>query len=248
MAIIENGFLRGQIRNLVNRKVGDQNIVQSKPQGSIKQSEWTKAAALDSGRASTAGALIRRAFINTHKKLHDGKMHNRLLLQVQRTMRAADDPDIGFMSVRKGNLNRLVNFQFNEHSHMHDYLYVDPTVDLDTEGLLTVHLPAFEKSTSITRPKFCSHVVLQFQLVTLKLSSKDFRIIAKREMEIDFTKKGRREAEQSFTVDCKDVSGDLLLVGLSLLFLSTDSHGRSYVHNHLELNPASIIAVFRLTM
>ncbi|WP_181151401.1 hypothetical protein [Sphingobacterium gobiense] len=54
MATNENGYLRGQVGNLVSRKVGTKNIVQTKPGRKIRQTESSKSAAADFGYASAA--------------------------------------------------------------------------------------------------------------------------------------------------------------------------------------------------
>lgn len=56
-----NGFIRGLVGSLVDRKVGNKNYLQSSPYR-VKQTDDTKRAVKDFGKVSRAGALIRTCF------------------------------------------------------------------------------------------------------------------------------------------------------------------------------------------
>lgn len=244
MAIIDKGFIRGQIRDLVGRKVGGKNVVQAKPEGVIRQTRWTKAAAVDFGTASSASALIRRAFIPIHRRCCDSSVHNRLIHQIQRVMRTATTPYVGSLSLADGNIERLNNFQFNEQCHMHDYLFVDPIMELSDEGLMSIDIPVIYKARGIVRPRGCQFVVLQFQVVGLDLENKTYYTINELEYEVDFADRNSHTSEVHLEVQTATGSYDVILVGLSLLYLSKEGT-RYIVHNSADLNPAAIAAAFR---
>lgn len=245
MAVIDNGYLRGQIGNVVNRKVGTQNVVQTKPTGKIRQTERTQAAATDFGTASAAGSLIRRAFNSLHLKLHDHGMHTRLVKRMQRVLRGNGKTMKGYMQVKDGNIKRLVDFQFNENCHLHDYVYFDPEVMLDERGHISIQLPAL-KTHCFYLPKQCSHIGLEFDIKGFHFSRKYIRAIGNYEIELPLYDKDRQEEhEQTLEFSITDEPFDSVLVALAIHYLYKDGT-HTYLLNSETLNPAAIIAAFRL--
>lgn len=240
MAIIENGFLRGRIGDLVNRKVGNKNVVQTKASGKIRQTEWTQAAAADFGTASKAGALIRRAFARTHLKMHDGNMHNRLVKTIQRVLRANGTFDAGSLQIKNGNIKRLIDFQFNEHCHLYDYVYLDLQVSYEEAGIIHVHLPAFSKQNNLFRPKWCSDIVLRFEAVGFKYASKYAESISIEEIKLSLYD-GKAEEERHLTFEGNDNEFDSILLALSVQYLKQQGSYTLLLNNE-HLSPAGIIA------
>ncbi len=244
MAIIDNGYLRGQIGNVVNRKVGTQNIVQTKPTGKIRQTEQTQAAATDFGTASAAGSLIRRAFNSLHLGLHDSEMHNRLVKCMQRVLRGHGKNYKGFMQVKDGNIKRLVDFQFNENCHLHDYMYFDPQVMLGETGNVRVQLPVLQAHRNFHLPKQCNHIVLEFDIRSFHFAQKCFRTIGSYEKELPLYGKDRQEqSEQMVEFGIGNESFDCILVALAIRYLYKDGI-YTYLRNSETLHPAGIIAAF----
>lgn len=244
MAIIKDGFLRGQVGNLVNRKVGNQQIVQTKAGRKIKQSELSKAASDDFGYSSTMGACIRHALVNTHLQLHDDKMHNRLIKHIRRVIRATPSPISGFNTISEGNLNRLIGFQFNSDCHLHDYLYVDPTVLINGDRQVSVSIPAFHRHQHLFIPKNCENICIHLEAVGLY----DKLDVPLGTWEIEISSYLGKEdiiAEQHITFDMPTRPLDTILVGLTILYI--DKIGsRTCVRNSKELHPAAIIGGFNL--
>ena len=246
MAIIENGYLRGRIGNLVNRKVGTKNVLQTKPMDKIRQTQWTEAAAHDFGTASTAGALIRKAFNYVHRGVHDGQMHNRLVKRMQRVLRGNGKWYKGIMSVRDGNIKRLVDFQFNEKCHIYDYVYMDPQVSIDDLGDTHIHLPTFEAKRNLYFPKRCSHVVLKLDVIGFNFPRKSFKVIGSHEWEFSLYENNSKELqEQTLQFDTKEKEFEVVLVSLSTLYHNKEKN-YTYLLNEETLNPAGIIAAFNL--
>lgn len=242
MAINENGYLRGQIGYLVHRKVGNQNIVQTRA-GGVRQTRWTKAAANDFGRASTAGALVRRAFIDAHQRLHDNKMHNRLVRQMQRVMSGNGKQYLGEATIGQGNLQRIVNFQFNDHCHLHDYVFFDPVMEMDEKNhRLSVHLPAVIADRHIRIPLRCSHIVLKINIVAFDFLAEESQEIGTEELEVKLYSNETAE-EQTFDFDIGEDGFDTVLVAMSVLYIYKESK-RVYLYNHEQLHPAGIIGAF----
>jgi len=244
MAIIENGSLRGQVGNLVNRRVGTQHIVQTKPGRKIRQTKSTQVAAEDFGYASAAGALLRQAFVHTHQQLHDDKMHNRLIKHIQRVMWSDPAPIVGYSSIREGNIDRLIGFQFNADCHLQDYLYIDPVVRINDEQQVSVCFSAFHRHKHLRIPKDCYHVVFQVETIALQFGDKKIFPLGTQEIEIEiYAGKENRIDEQILTFEDPVHPYDSILVGLCILYVDK-SGSRSYVRNNKELHPAAIIGGF----
>lgn len=242
MAIIKNGYLRGQVGDLVNRKVGDLHVVQTKPNDEINQTRWTKAAANDFGEASTIGALIRRAFINCHQKMYDKNMPNRLIKQIQRAMYGYGKKNLGCMSLEDGNIQRLVNFQFNENCHLQDYLYFDLTVSMDDDRILQVDIPALPPDRLLKIPLRCNLIRIQIDVVGFDFKSKKRVYFKTQDVEIKLHGQEETVPEQSLFFEC-DQASKQIIVCCSLLYL-TDTDKHTYLHNHKKLHPTAIIGAF----
>ncbi|WP_437920988.1 hypothetical protein [Sphingobacterium sp. LRF_L2] len=243
MAVIENGFFRGQIGNLVNRKVGNQNIVQTKSSHKTRQTQWTKAAASDFGKASKAGAMIRQAFILAHQKMHDGLMHTWLVKYLQRVLRANGTADMGDLRIKNGNINRLVGFQFNEQSHIYDALYFDPQVSFE-KGLVTINLPRFNKHTNLFRPKNCSHINLRFETIGFNFGRQYFESLGTHEIDIDMSTNNEAiNTSETLTFDSKGQQYDSIITVCAVLYLNKNTN-YSILINDINLNPVGIIAAF----
>lgn len=244
MAIIKDGYLRGQVGNVVHRKLGTQQVLQTRPGRKVKQTASTMEAAEDFGYASSAGALIRQAFVNTHQKLCDDKMHNRLIQNIHRAMRCS--PHRGFNSLTEGNIQRLEGFQFNPNCHLQDYLFVDPKVTLGDSRQICIHFPSFHRLKHLYVPKDCQNIVLQIEVIGLKFWAKTLTFSSTKEIEI--TTYGVSDPiipQQTLCFDPLTDSCDGILVGMSVLYI--DKVGsRHILRNTRELHPAAIIAAFRV--
>ncbi|TDQ77073.1 hypothetical protein [Sphingobacterium yanglingense] len=246
MAIIENGYLRGQIGNLVNRKVGNKNVVQTKPSDKIQQTRWTEAASRDFGTASSAGALIRRAFRPLHMDIHDSGMHNRLQQQMQRVLRGNGKQLQGMLHVQRGNIQRLVDFQFNEKSHLYDYLYFDPKVSFETNGTTSIALPSINAQRNFFIPKNCSHVILKIEVAGFNFRFKNFQTIGSHEMEFPiYSQNGEGTDPQTLIFERQDKHHDSIVVSLSILYI-TKNGSYTFLLNSEDLNPVGIIAAYNL--
>ncbi|GGH22310.1 hypothetical protein FAZ19_14155 [Sphingobacterium alkalisoli] len=243
MAYIDNGFLRGQLGDVINRKVGDKNIVQTKAT-QINQSRWSKAASSDFGRASTAGALIRRLLSSLHQHMHDGKMHNRLMVNLQRVMKC-NRQHLGKKNVVAGNPNRLVDFQFNDNSHLGDYMFFD-IATLKDNNILTITVPSFHVRDHIKPPKKCCYTNLRIVTVAINFEKKQGYELGNEEIGFEPYYKDVWMPEQTFSYTLDDVDTDMVLVGVNLDFFSSRGSSLTLINDE-KLNPASIIAAFGRT-
>jgi len=245
MKIAANGAIRGLVGNLVARKIGNQQIIQSRPR-KFKQTVATKEASTDFGRASKFGGFIRACLSDTHLDLYDSRMVSRLNGQILRTMRANPDQIRGRMCLQQGKLNRLANFQFNEKSNTQDYLNFDIELSLNEENLLAIDIPRFKKDRDIKFLDAAGKMVIVINAMAIDIANADVKIVSYTEIEIDCLRlRGWREAER-IAVDCNAFKGSVIFVGLSVLYLN-NSRGRDILLNSKELHPANIVGAFNIT-
>ncbi|WP_164122171.1 MULTISPECIES: hypothetical protein [Sphingobacterium] len=103
-------------------------MIQTKPSDKLKQTQWTQNAAADFGTASAARAVIPRAFRAVHRDMYDNEMHNKLVQYMLRVLRGNKKCKQGLLQVKHSNIQRLVDFQFNNNCHIYDRIYFTPQI------------------------------------------------------------------------------------------------------------------------
>src|SRR5690606_26619675 len=130
MAIIDKkGFIRGRIGNTVYRKVGDTNIIQSRP-ARVRQTAATKESALEFGLASSTAKVLRHMFAGL-SHYADGGMINRLNNTVLNAIRNGNGANPGQRHLHQGDLSQLVGFQFNRNSPLEETLAIAPVISVE---------------------------------------------------------------------------------------------------------------------
>jgi hypothetical protein len=244
MGVNDNGFIRGLVGPLVNRKVGDKNYVQSRPKP-VKQKEDTKKAGREFGTVSRAGALIRTYLSEIHQQLHDGQMGNRLNRQIYRAIKTNLDREKGSRTLSNCVLDRLVNFQFNEICPTQDYLFIDPAISLSKKKKLKVSFPEFDMKRATILPKRCNAIVFKFQAFAFNFDQLRSVVIQDTEWEYDVKYKENIIPEKSLSIACGDFVGSSIFVGFTILYLAKDRR-RPNILNEKDFNPASILTAFQL--
>lgn len=239
MKIAANGALRGLVGNVVARKIGNQQILQSRPR-KFKQTAATKKASTDFGRASNAGGLVRAGLSDTHLDLYDSNMVSRLNGQILRAMRANPDQVPGKMSLQHGKLHRLANFQFNEKSNTQDYLNFDIELFLNENNLLAIEIPRFKKDRDIKFLDTAGKMIVVINAMAIDFVKAASHIVSYSEIEINCKQlEGWHEAER-IAVDCTPFRGCVIFVGLSVLYFN-NARGRDILINSKALHPASLV-------
>ena len=246
MAILKDGYLRGQIGNVVNRKVGSLNVIQTKPSDKLKQTQWTQNAAADFGTASAAGAVIRGAFRSVHRDMHDNEMHNRLVKRMLRVLRGNGKRNQGLLQVKYGNIQRLVDFQFNDNCHIYDHIYFTPLISFAKNGITTVELPALEVQRNFNVPNKCSHLIMKLDVIAIDFSGKRSTSIGN--IEIKLARYGENEQHadpQTHVFEVKDKQYDSIVVSMSIIYLAQESRFATLLNTE-TFNPAGIVAAYNI--
>lgn len=244
MGYIDDGYLRGSLGGLVHRKVNNKNIVQTKSSSRTKQSRWTVAASVDFGKASKAGSLIRRTFKGLHMGFHDSNMHNRLITHLKRVMRA-NGQYLGQKTIHLGKLDRLVNFQFNEKCHMHDFLYFDPTLNMQTDHQLQIQFPSFNTKNDLFRPPYTHSIRVKIGVGIYNFDTHTLFNIVEKHLDLDLIKGPIVQDKYQFLIDCKASKAHSAIVAMSIEYYGTIAD-RFILLNHRELHPTTIIGAFAI--
>ncbi|WP_140937755.1 hypothetical protein [Sphingobacterium lumbrici] len=184
--------------------------------------------------------MIRRSLNSLHQDMHDPKMHNRLVVHMQRVMKC-NRQFLGEKSAAAGNPNRLVGFQFNENSHLHDYMFFDIVTRLAENNTLTVTVPSFHVRDHIKKTRNCSYTNLRIMTVGINFEKEWIDKLGKEEIGFESYYKDVWIPEQTFSYTLDDADIDMVLVGVNLEFLSNRGNRLTLINDD-KFNPASIIA------
>lgn len=242
MAILENGNLKGLVGNLVFRKSNEKTIVQTGPGRKTKQTKATKAAAIDFGHASTAGSRIRHIMGQVHLKLHDSNMHNRLINQLKRVTRPNRAP-VGEKTIRGGKIDRLVNFQFNDKCHMHDYMHFDPEIKLLDTKQIAIQFPKFDMQDDIHRPKYCNLMKINLMVVVFNFDKQIYVRIHKHQISLCLQTSSRSVELEELLFDVSDHDAETVPIGMNIEYYERFREDYSLLNNK-ELHPAAIVGAF----
>ncbi|MFD1628482.1 hypothetical protein [Pseudopedobacter beijingensis] len=240
MAIIDKkGFIRGRIGNMVYRKVGDTNIIQSRP-GKVRQTAATKESALEFGLASSTAKVLRQMFAGL-SHYADGGMINRLNNTVLNAIRNGDGATRGHRDLHQGDLSALIGFQFNKNSPLDETLLITPDIVINNDGSVKVMPPAMDSSELcwLDNAQGCS---LRFTVISVDFKQQYHQLLGHHEIEVT---KGKSLEQMEWITPESAENGSIVLVALSVVFYAPDG----IRHNGIVLNdksffPAAIIAAF----
>lgn len=243
MGKIEDGYIRGLVGSVISRRVGDLNVLQGHARFGVKQTEATKAAGVDFGRASRCARMIRHTFWALILDYQDSGMINRLNAQVLRAMRANRRQQVGTMRLAAGKLHRLVDFQFNAKCHLQDYLFADVEVEYTPSGSLDVLIPAFHSERDLLWSGDMTHCGIQLRAFAFDFESGTRHAIGHREHVISLRTRDKDVPSQHWHFDVAEPAGTVIIVGMSLEFMY-NMGSRFHLLNNKELHPAAILGAF----
>ncbi|HJU46319.1 MAG TPA: hypothetical protein VJ647_06010 [Chitinophagaceae bacterium] len=179
--------LRGKIGNIVNyRRKG--KYLSKKAAESYEQTENTKKSGMDFGKASSAGALIRKAFTPILKNLADDEFYNRLNGKLSTVIHTGPAMLIGNRQVTDGDLGLLKEIEFNRFTPTKNLLHILPTVQLDASDTIQITLPKMIIAQAFAIPPKATKAVLQLICCTFDFPGKNGRFVIPDELHIPLDK------------------------------------------------------------
>ncbi|HEY1025683.1 MAG TPA: hypothetical protein VGE26_11000 [Sphingobacteriaceae bacterium] len=241
MARIDNqGKIRGSVGNYSYRVVGDKNLLQSKP-GKVKQTANTKESASEFGLASTSAKVIRSCLYALIQGRHDGGMINRLQQTVYHAIKTGTGTR-GNRTLYDGDLSKLLGFEFNNRSPLSEVLKIKPSAVMDGSGRILVTIPSFKTRRDMKMPSRANGCYLRVVVTALNFSSAYFQYTGHQQLNIQASSV---HEEQTLTFDQEIPQGCVVLISMSLHFYTPQTLVGEIVLNSDELNPVSLIGIFK---
>lgn len=238
-----NGKIKGKIDNIVYRELGDTQIMQIAP-ARVKQTYATKLNALEFGLASTQAKVIRYVFRGIYEE-PDGKMAARLNAAVAACIRTSEK-DIGDRDLHEADLSALKGFEFNTNAPFEKLLSVGPDCGVAANGRFEFRLPSFNVMSDIIYPP--GHVRYNpsflITITAFHFREEYARIIDKKVF--DF-KNIDQQAEIDWSSSRQLPQGAIVIVTLSLRYLSTNWMGRQVQTTDRAFYPTVILDAYHVT-
>lgn len=242
MAIIQGKYLRGSVGNYAFRKVGNRNIIQSKPgRGTVRQTEATRESSAEFGLASTAGKMLRYAFGNLYGYEYDGRMMNRMVRTLTEVI-GKDDRPRGQREITGGDISRLKGFEFNAAAPLRNQWRLTPEVGMDEKGTIRVSFPSFAYLKDLTPSSSCSYCIIKAQVIAFDFKNSRYKSLGEEKLEVKLIT-GRQEATE-WTFESDVPEGCLLLVGFSLKYYRNNNGILEIVQDRSKHSSTEIIGSF----
>ncbi|WP_293902031.1 hypothetical protein [Sphingobacterium sp. UBA5670] len=241
MGTLKNGNLKGAVGNVVIRQSNEQTIVQTMPKPVKKQTQAKKAIGSDFGHISTAGARIREFMGDIHLDLHDSNMHNRLITQLKRVVRPNGRPT-GRKTIHGGKIDRLVNFQFNNKCHIHDFMHFDPELSL-VDKQVHIQFPKFDLRNDILLPKHCDALAINFTVAVFNFELQQHIHFYSHEIQLDLHQSEKMIELEELIFDMDFKNAETIIVGMNIEYYQL-LRQKYLLLNNKEFHPACIAGAF----
>ncbi|WP_293892212.1 hypothetical protein [Flavobacterium sp.] len=140
--------ITGAIGNIVFKKIGNKQILQSKPD-SVKQTKSTKAAGSEFRQCSLWGQRLRHGLRSFLAGEEGGYMHSRLNGQLYAAIQMNTVLPKGERTPLNSDMSTLAGFEFNTHSPFMDYFALPIEAMLDEQRQVVVTVPEFDPRTAL---------------------------------------------------------------------------------------------------
>lgn len=243
MATLKNGNLKGAVGNIVFRQSNEQTIVQTIPKPVKKPTPAKKAIGSDFGHISTAGARIREFMGDIHLNMHDSDMHNRLITQLKGVVRPNGRPT-GMKTIHGGKIDRLVNFQFNDKCHIHDFMHFDPDLSL-LDKQVHIRFPKFDLRHDIVLPKHCDALAINFTVAVFNFELQQHIHFYCHEIELNLHRSDKIIELEELIFDMDYKNAETIIVGMNIEYYKL-LRQKHLLLNNKEFHPAAIVAAFAI--
>lgn len=244
MAIEKNNLMSGQVGNLVKRNVGGLQVVQTKPFRKVRPTTEMKRVSKDFGYASSVAKALRNAFFDVHRGWHDDLLHSRLTKQVINCMRCNPISPRQQDNHYLASVGRLQGFQFNGYCHHHDYVFLEPMVELSRFRKLRVRMPEFDGSKHLHIPKNCFWLEIQIDIKAFRSNFKEYEALGTHILEVDLLQEADNLFKQRvFSHDILDEQVEAVFVAMTVFYYDQKGN-RGKLLNDRGLHPAALIGAF----
>lgn len=233
----KNNSIRGVIGNVVFKKIGNKQILQSKP-GSVKQTKNTKAAGSEFRQCSLWGQWLRNGLRSFLTNEAGGYMHSRLNGELYAAIQMNNALPKGQRTPLNSDMSTLAGFEFNTHSPFTDYFGLPIETVLNEQRQVVVTVPAFDPRTALQFAQQTRQAELLIYVLTTNFESNtgfpdDYTVIP---IPNDFAM-----VPQTVWTSQPIPEGYLFLVCAKLLYFNTTRFTEKHYVNNKECSPAMVL-------
>lgn len=239
MGKFDGKYIRGAVGKVVYKKMGDQQVVQSKSGKPIHQTAETKKAATVFGRASNLAAYLRVA-LNRSIGFYDGSMIARLTGEVNQIANLSVIPENQKFNFTSAAFSRLNGFEFNAKSPVRNQLFAQPQVSI-VNNVLEIDLPEMQIPRDLRFHENGSYCVLGFQVAMFDLQQGSYNVQEIQVMEVKYNYQPETVPARKFSFQSQP--GCLCIVNLAIQYYEKTFAGNSVVNNS-TFNPSAVLKAF----
>lgn len=218
--------LRGKLGGNIHYKVDGQPLTRSVPEN-VDQTEATIRASKEFGVASTAGALIRKAFAPLMDLVADDKLYNRINSKLAGIIRTGPSELQGSRQVTDGDVALLKGIELNRYTELAKLFNVPVEVKVDPLTYATLTLPAFETGEVFSsRPDWTNQAVIR--IISSVFDFPEKQAIADQVDDLELPVSAFRFPGGRVEIALDHTDGKVLVIGMALFFKAT---GRYMSHN-----------------
>lgn len=233
--------ISGTIGNVVFRKVGKKQILQSRP-GTIKQTRATRISGSEFRQCSSWSKWLRlglNPFLDRHT---DHYMCSRFTGQLYTALQANAALPKGERTPMNSDMASLGGFEFNADSPFSDYFSPIITASVNSYNEVTVAVPSFNPKTAMQFAPNTMHAELLIYVVSTNFESQmgfedSFVIVP--------INKGTGIHPETVWTSTAVPQGNLMLVCAKLLFYETGRFAEKIYGNSKQCSPAQLLMAGR---
>lgn len=241
----KNNRISGSLGDLVFRQVNGKTIVQRKPEkNTVKQTQPTKKAAADFGRASTTARKIRIGLQTYSRGFADAKSFCRLRTRIQLAARTNNPAPVGERKLWEGTPALLEGFEYNLHSPYDRYCQVQLSTIAIIDQKLEFTVESFFPKQALTWPVNAEKAKLCFWMAVHR--EEDDLSVQEELFQIELTPSNEPITQTSFTSESFTSSDWVFVWGGILYFENNQVLGWGCI-NDKKLQPLRLLKVFSPT-
>lgn len=212
--------LSGRIGNVVHYERDGVNCSRTVAE-KYALTEATKKSGAEFGKASAAGALIRKGMEPIIKRMMHSKLVNKINKRLIKIINTGPVALKGDREVIDGDVALLKDLEFNPYSTVGRLTFLLPTMAIDPMECIRFMLPRMEMSYAFNPPPKAAFGVLQLICCTYDFPAKNGRFARPDELVIPLNKKVFPGADLELPL--YELESCVLLVGMGVYFLTAEN-------------------------
>jgi len=238
------GQLSGGIGSVYYRVLNGKPILQTKPGKGTKQSTGTKVSASDFGIASSIAKNIRLFLFPLLQNMADPYMYTRFTPRIFKAIADGPKQTENGHTLLDGDLSGLNGFQFNINSIFSNYCSLQPLLNREDDGSLSITLPELSNRDSITTVEKATHCDICYLVTAFdsEINIANYQDVFRTTIEL---KNSNNTIPVQQWVTPPLAAGQLIIVTAAIFYFRQDKLMGTVPLNSKQLHPCEIVAVFK---